>query len=62
MDGHEVARRIRAIPDTRDTVLVAITGWGHESDRQATRAAGFQYHLVKPANIGDLETLLASLG
>lgn len=62
MNGHEVARRIRAIPDTRGMVLVAVSGWGHESDRQATRAAGFQYHLVKPANIGDLETVLSSLG
>jgi CheY-like chemotaxis protein len=61
MDGFEVARRIRALPDTGGTVLVAITGWGQEKDRRETQATGFQYHLVKPAKIDVLQTVLSSL-
>lgn len=61
MDGHEVARRIRADRRAPQPVLVALTGWGQEKDRRATRAAGFHRHLVKPAEIEDLEDVLASL-
>jgi CheY-like chemotaxis protein len=42
-------------------VLVALTGWGQENDRRATHATGFHRHLVKPAEIEDLEDVLASL-
>ena len=61
MDGHEVARRILADPKTTHPVLVALTGWGQENDRRATRATGFHRHLVKPAEIEELEDVLASL-
>jgi CheY-like chemotaxis protein len=61
MDGHEVARRILADPATPPPVLVALTGWGQENDRRATHATGFHRHLVKPAEIEDLEDVLASL-
>ena len=61
MDGHEVARRITADPKTPHPVLVALTGWGQENDRRATRATGFDRHLVKPAEIEELEDVLASL-
>jgi signal transduction histidine kinase len=61
MDGHEVARRILADPATPPPVLVALTGWGQEYDRRATHATGFHRHLVKPAEIEDLEDVLASL-
>ena len=61
MDGHEVARRILADPKTPHPVLVALTGWGQENDRRATRATGFNRHLVKPAEIEELEDVLASL-
>ena len=61
MDGHEVARRILADGKTPRPVLVALTGWGQENDRKATRATGFHRHLVKPAEIEDLEDVLASL-
>ncbi len=61
MDGYEVARRIRSgFPDRR-TSLVALTGWGQEEDRRKAREAGFDHHLVKPAEISTLQSLLSSL-
>ncbi len=61
MDGYEVARRIREQNLGRDITLIALTGWGQESDRQRTHEAGFDYHLTKPAEIDALQTLLISL-
>lgn len=61
MDGYEVARRIRARKDAEDTVLIALTGWGQDTDRRRSSAAGFQHHLVKPADIAALQTLLGGL-
>lgn len=61
MDGYTVARCIRERDDASDIVLVALTGWGQDRDRRATQAAGFQHHLVKPADIGALRNLLESL-
>src|SRR5262249_11875942 len=48
MDGHEVARRLRRLSECRDVVLIALTGWGQESDRRLSKEAGFDHHLVKP--------------
>jgi PAS domain S-box-containing protein len=59
MNGYEVARRIRARPDGRDLRLIALTGWGQEDDRRRGREAGFDHHLVKPANLGLLLGWLA---
>jgi CheY-like chemotaxis protein len=59
MDGNELAQRLRALPETASSVLIAITGYGQEQDRQQTRAAGFDHHLVKPVDIGQLGDLLA---
>jgi CheY-like chemotaxis protein len=61
MDGYEVARRIRQRPELDDLPLIAITGWGQAEDRLRSRAAGFQHHLVKPADPGKLQALLAEL-
>ena len=61
MDGYEVARRLREQPGAADIALVALTGWGQERDRSSTAAAGFQHHLVKPADIDTLKALLSSL-
>jgi signal transduction histidine kinase/DNA-binding response OmpR family regulator len=61
MDGYEVARRIRARFPERRTALVALTGWGQEQDRRHAREAGFDHHLVKPADMDALQALLASL-
>jgi CheY-like chemotaxis protein len=61
MDGYEVARRIRDEFGGRRTALVALTGWGQEEDRRKAREAGFDHHLVKPAEIDELQALLSSL-
>ena len=59
MDGYEVARRIRANPATRGIQLIALTGWGQDEDRQRSAAAGFNHHLVKPADVDKLRQLLS---
>ena len=55
LNGHEVARRLRALPWGRSAVLIALTGWGQEDDVQRSRQAGFDEHLTKPV---DPEVLL----
>lgn len=62
MDGYEVARRLRALFPALPFAIVGLSGWGQERDRQQGRAAGFDHHLVKPADIDALRTLLATLG
>jgi CheY-like chemotaxis protein len=61
MDGLEVARRIRERDELSDVTLIALTGWGQEDDRRRTREAGFDHHLVKPADIAALQSLLVTL-
>ena len=61
IDGHELARRLRAQPATADMVLVALTGYGQAEDQQQARQAGFNHHLVKPADLDKLLTLLAGV-
>lgn len=61
IDGLEVARRLRADPQFASVTLVALTGWGQEGDRRRTSAGGFDHHLVKPIDIGFLQTLIASM-
>jgi CheY-like chemotaxis protein len=61
MDGYQVARAIRAREAGRRVPLVALTGWGQEEDRRRAREAGFDHHLVKPADIDALQALLADL-
>jgi CheY-like chemotaxis protein len=58
LDGYGVARELRADPATRGTALIAVTGYGQEDDRRRARQAGFDYHLTKPVNPGDLQSLL----
>jgi len=60
MDGYEVARRIRQQSTGRDLMLIALTGWGQEADRRRASQAGFDYHLLKPADITALKSLLTS--
>lgn len=59
LNGYEVARRIRQQPWGRDMILVALTGWGQEEDRRRSQEAGFNFHIVKPADVLALESLLA---
>ena len=59
MDGYEVARHLRAEPKTKDVLLIALTGYGQDEDRERSRAAGFDHHLVKPADPAELQRMLA---
>jgi len=61
MSGLDLARKIREQPRLRQIVLVALTGWGDEADRQRSHEAGFDHHLVKPIRVAVLEELLASI-
>jgi CheY-like chemotaxis protein len=61
MDGYEVAKRIRERREFENVMLIALTGWGQADDRRRTRDAGFNHHLVKPADISALQALLVSL-
>ncbi|MCW8194865.1 PAS domain-containing protein [Proteobacteria bacterium 005FR1] len=61
MDGYEVARRMRENPSTHDTVLAALTGYGQESDRRSTEAAGFNAHFVKPVDFQILNNFVNSV-
>jgi PAS domain S-box-containing protein len=58
MDGYEVARQMRRREGGAEPVLIALTGWGQESDRQRTLEAGFDHHLLKPVDSDTLNTLL----
>jgi CheY-like chemotaxis protein/two-component sensor histidine kinase len=58
MTGYDVARRMRLLPGMQKTLLVALTGWGTQDDRQRTRDAGFDRHLTKPAELPAVEELL----
>ena len=49
-DGYEVARLIRSQPALAGTTIVALTGYGTEKDRQQSRAAGFDEHIIKPVD------------
>jgi CheY-like chemotaxis protein len=61
LNGYETARRIRQQPWGKDVVLVALTGWGQDDDRQKSRDAGFDSHIVKPIQMETLEELLRAL-
>ncbi|MFN9548732.1 MAG: ATP-binding protein, partial [Pirellulaceae bacterium] len=61
LDGYEVANRIRQQPTLKHIVLVAMTGYGLESDRERSKAAGFNHHLVKPAEFDKLQEILATV-
>ena len=61
LDGYEVARRIRSQPWGQRITLVALTGWGQDSDRRRSQEAGFDSHLVKPLDLDKLTELLAAL-
>ncbi|MDB5912814.1 MAG: putative histidine kinase, hybrid, partial [Ramlibacter sp.] len=58
MDGYQVARVLRADPQVGRARLIALTGWGAESDRKRAMDAGFDHHLTKPVDLGVLEDLL----
>lgn len=60
LNGYDACRRIRAEPWASGTLIVAATGWGQEADRQKSREAGFDHHLVKPVDPDVLERILTT--
>jgi signal transduction histidine kinase/ActR/RegA family two-component response regulator len=61
MDGYEACRRIKSEPWGEKMCVVALTGWGQEEDRRKSQAAGFDHHLVKPVEMGQLAQLIERL-
>ncbi len=61
MDGYEAARAIRADDPDHDILLVAVTGWGQETDKARALDAGFDHHMTKPVTGSDIEQLLAKI-
>jgi PAS domain S-box-containing protein len=61
MDGYETARAMRGLEGLEDVTLVALTGWGAETDRRKSNEAGFDQHLTKPVQLDVVQDLLAKL-
>jgi len=61
MSGHEVARQLRSMPETRDAILIALTGYGADEDQRLSAEAGFDRHLVKPVDVVELRRTLETL-
>jgi PAS domain S-box-containing protein len=61
ISGYEVARRVRGTSWGANADLIAVTGWGQDTDRERAFRAGFDHHLTKPISTDSLETLLQSL-
>jgi PAS domain S-box-containing protein len=61
MSGYEVAAGLRRLPAGRDIMIIAMTGYGQDSDRERSAAAGFDHHLVKPVPLEPLHELLAAM-
>jgi two-component system, OmpR family, response regulator len=60
IDGYEVARRLRERPYAATLILVALTGWAGKDVRVKAAEAGFDYHLVKPVNLEELERIVTA--
>ena len=60
MNGFELAQRIRGLRNGRDVLLIAVSGYGQASDKARALAAGFDHHLVKPADLPRLAELLTA--
>ncbi|WP_010585506.1 hybrid sensor histidine kinase/response regulator [Schlesneria paludicola] len=61
LNGYEACARIRALPGGKDVIIIALTGWGADEDRNRTRAAGFNHHIVKPVDPQLLMKMLAEI-
>lgn len=61
MSGYEVAQQLRSDSNMNGLILVALTGWGSEEDRQRAQSVGFDYHLTKPVGMEKLQSLLIEI-
>jgi signal transduction histidine kinase/CheY-like chemotaxis protein len=61
IDGYEVARRLRLVPELRDARLIAVTGYGQPQDRERAKAAGFDEHLIKPVSPASVARALTGM-
>jgi signal transduction histidine kinase/DNA-binding response OmpR family regulator len=59
MNGFEVAHQLRTLPQSRDALLIALTGYGEAESRSRSVKAGFDFHMVKPADVNLLLSMLA---
>jgi CheY-like chemotaxis protein len=59
MNGFEVAHGLRSQPESKDALLIALTGYGEAESRSRSAQAGFDFHMVKPADVDLLLTMLA---
>jgi signal transduction histidine kinase/ActR/RegA family two-component response regulator len=60
MSGYDLARGIRELPSGSMSILIAVTGWGQEKDRQLAFEAGFDHHMVKPVRFEQIEEILGN--
>ncbi len=61
MNGYDVARLLRSQPYGQHAILVAVTGWGQDKDRQMASDAGFDLHLTKPVDFYELDAVLQKM-
>ncbi|CAN5353287.1 hypothetical protein BH11PLA2_BH11PLA2_19600 [soil metagenome] len=61
MNGYEVAKRLRTVLHHEPAVLIALTGWGSDNDKQRSREAGFDFHMTKPIESDKVIELITSL-
>jgi CheY-like chemotaxis protein len=62
MDGYQVASALREDEAQKDTVIIAVSGYGQDEDRRRSQAAGFDHHLVKPVDFDSLISLIGRPG
>ena len=60
LDGFEVAKRLRTLPETKDAILIALTGYGQPKDFKLSQSTGFNHYLMKPVDLEKLMALLVS--
>ena len=60
LNGYELARLLRSQSWGSDLLLIALTGWGQDEDRRRSRQAGFDHHLVKPADLEEIARLTSA--
>jgi CheY-like chemotaxis protein len=61
LDGWELARKLREESSLRETLFIAMSGFGKDEDRKRSRLAGFHLHLLKPPDLDELRSILGRL-